>query len=78
MKIRTENDVKEFNAALDKCTRTVWLIGPNDIAFNMKKENEYAEGLAMMMGKDADQFGIFTSTYEDEAVMMKFYNKLAA
>ena len=28
MMIRTANDLKELNAALDKCTNPVWLMGP--------------------------------------------------
>ena len=38
MNIRTENDIREFNAALDKCTHSVWLMGPNDEVYNMKNE----------------------------------------
>ena len=45
MKIRTGNDIKEFNAALDKCTGSVWLIGADDEAYNMKNEEEYIEGI---------------------------------
>ena len=45
MNIRTENDIREFNAALDKCTHSVWLMGPNDEVYNMKNEDEYIEGM---------------------------------
>ena len=78
MKIRTENEVKEFNAALDKCVSDVWLIGANDEHYNMKKEAEYARGLARIMGDEGDQLGIFTTSYEDEIIMMNICNKLAA
>ena len=44
MKIRTANELKELNAALDKCKNPVWLMGPNDEAFNMMDEEEYADG----------------------------------
>ena len=49
MMIRTANDLKELNAALDKCT----------------KDHD-------------DQLGIFTTSREDEAVMMKYFLKMAA
>ena len=40
MKIRTANELKELNAALNNCTDTVWLMGPNDECYNMKNEEE--------------------------------------
>ena len=49
MKIRTANDLKELNAVLDKCKNPVWLMGPNDEAYNMKNEEEYIEGLPVKM-----------------------------
>ena len=45
MKIRTANELKELNAALNNCTDTVWLMGPNDECYNMKNEEEYIEGI---------------------------------
>ncbi len=78
MKIRTENEIKEFNAALDKCTSAVWLMGPNDEAYNMKAADEYAKGMAKMLDKNADQYGIFTGSYEDEKVMLDVCLKMAA
>ena len=78
MKIRTANDLKEFNAALDKCTNPVWLMGPNDEAYNMKNEEEYIEGIIRLAEDHDDQLGIFTSSREDEAVMMKYFLKMAA
>ena len=51
MMIRTANDLKELNAALDKCTKA--------------EDHD-------------DQLGIFTTSREDEAVMMKYFLKMAA
>ena len=45
MKIRTANDIREFNAALTNCKNEVWLMGANDESFNMKNEEEYIEGM---------------------------------
>ena len=78
MKIRTANEMKEFKVALNKCTKSVWLIGPNDECYNMKKEDEYINGILKITEGDGDQFGIFTGSYEDEAVMWEICEKLAA
>ena len=78
MKIRTANELKELNAALNKCTHPVWLIGANDEAFNMMDEEEYIEGIIKLAEDHDDQLGIFTTSYEDEMTMMNFLEKMAA
>ena len=78
MKIRTANELKELNAALNNCTDTVWLMGPNDECYNMKNEEEYIEGIIRLAEDHDDQLGIFTTSREDEAVMMKYFLKMAA
>ena len=62
MMIRTANDLKELNAALDKCTNPVWLI----------------EGIIRLAEDHDDQLGIFTSSREDEAIMYNYFKKMAA
>jgi hypothetical protein len=78
MKIRTANELKELNAALNKCTNEVWLMGPNDESFNMKNEDEYIEGIIRLTEGHDDQLGIFTDSYEDEVTMLKFFKQMAA
>ena len=77
MNIRTANDIKEFNAALDKCTHSVWLMGPNE-AYNMKNQDEYIEGMIKLTEGHDDQLGIFTDSYEDENTMQKVVKQMAA
>ena len=78
MKIRTAKELKELNAALNNCTDTVWLMGPNDECYNMKNEEEYIEGMIKLTEGHDDQLGIFTASYEDEMTMMKYFEKMAA
>ena len=78
MKIRTANELKELNAALNNCTDTVWLMGPNDECYNMKNEEEYIEGIIRLAEDHDDQLGIFTSSREDEAIMYNYFKKMAA
>ena len=78
MKITTANEIREFNAALANCKKEVWLMGPNDESFNMKNEEEYIEGMLKLTEGNGDQFGIFTTSYEDEAAMIGICEKLAA
>ena len=78
MKIRTANELKELNAAINKCNNEVWLMGPNDESFNMKNEDEYIEGMIKLTEGHDDQLGIFTDSYEDEVTMLKFFKQMAA
>ena len=78
MKITTGNDIKAFNAALNKCTNEVWLMGSNDESYNMKNEEEYIEGLIRLTEGHDDQLGIFTTSYEDEMTMMNYFEQMAA
>lgn len=78
MKIRTENEIKEFNAALDKCTTPVWLMGPNDEAYNMKSADGYVKAMTILTEGEGEQFGIFTGSYNDEAFMTEICHKMAA
>lgn len=78
MQIRTENEIKEFNAALDKCKKPVWLMGPSGDCFNLKEAGGYGKGMAKLLESDVNQYGIFTATYEDEMIMMDFCRRMAA
>ena len=78
MKIRTGNEIREFNEALEKCTSVVWLMGPDDECDNMKDADEYIDGILRITEKNGDQFGIFTSSYEDQEIMANFLRRLAA
>ena len=78
MNIRTGNDIKAFNAALNKCTNEVWLMGPNDESYNMKNEDEYIEGMIRLAEDHDEQLGIFTTSYEDEMTMMNYFEQKAA
>ena len=78
MKIRTANELKELNAALNNCTDTVWLMGPNDECYNMKNEEEYIEGIIRLAEDHDEQLGFFTASREDEKTMMHFLEQMAA
>ena len=78
MKIRTANDLKELNAVLDKCKNPVWLMGPDDEAYNMKNEEEYIEGIIRLAEDHDDQLGFFTTSREDEVVMFNYFARMAA
>ena len=78
MKIRTANELKELNAALNNCTNTVWLMGPNDECYNMKNEEEYIEGIIRLAEDHNEQLGFFTASREDEKTMMHFLEQMAA
>ena len=75
MKNRTENDVREFNEAIAKCVRPVWLVSSEGKTYNMKSAEEHDEAMARWIKDTNDEMEIFTCTYEDEAVMMNFWRQ---
>ena len=78
MRIRTENELKEFNAALDRCEGPVWVIGPAGEQYNLKEAGEYSQGISRLLEGESNQFGIFTGCYRDDMVMMDLCYRLAA
>ena len=78
MKIRTYEELKEFKAAIDECTSSVWLMGPGEEYYNMKNEEDYITAVIRLAETDADQLGIFTTSGHDEKVMLPICQKLAA
>jgi len=63
---------------IEKCTSIVWLMGPNDECYNMKNADEYIDGILRITENNGEQFGIFTSSYEDQEIMTNFLRTLAA
>ncbi len=78
MKIRTEQDWEAFQAAVDKCSKTVWLIGPGGEHYDLKSDRELRQGLDRLTRDDADTMELFASNYADEMVMMDFYSRHVA
>ena len=78
MKIRTRQDMDAFQAALDKCSETVWLIGPGGEQYDLKSDRELPQGLDRLIRDDADTMELFASNYADEMVMMDFYSRHVA
>lgn len=78
MTSRTENDVRNFNEAIDKCRRPVWLATADGTYYNMKSAPEHDAAMAMWINDTNDEMEIFTCSYEDEAVMTRFWNQMHA
>ena len=78
MRTRTENDVRIFNEAIDKCTRPVWLVSSDGTTYNMKSAADHDTAMAKWVSDTNDEMELFASTYEDEAVMMGFWQMMHA
>lgn len=78
MTSRTENDVRIFNEAIDKCRRPVWLATADGTYYNMKSAPEHDAAMAKWINDTNDEMEIFTCSYEDEAVMTRFWNQMHA
>ena len=78
MRTRTENDVRKFNEALDRCRRPVFLVSADGAQYNMKSANDYYTGMGRWIHDSHDEMEIFTSCFEDAGVMMDFCMKMSA
>ena len=78
MRTRTENDVRKFNEALDRCRRPVFLVSADGTQYNMKSANDYYAGMGRWINDSRDEMEIFTSCFEDAGVMMDFCLKMRA
>jgi len=78
MTSRTENDVRNFNEAINKCRRPVWLATADGTYYNMKSAPEHDAAMAKWIKDTNDEMEIFTCSYEDEAVMTRFWNQMHA
>ena len=78
MRTRTENDVRNFNEAINKCTRPVWLVSSDGTYYNMKSAKEHDAAMAEWINDTNEEMEIFTNSREDEAVMMGFWKELHA
>lgn len=78
MKIRTQQDIEALQAALNRCSRTVWLIGPGGEQYDLKSDRELHQAIDRLTEADGDRMELFASNYADEMVMMEFYSCHAA
>ena len=78
MKIRTRKDLSAFQAAVNECSSSVWLMSAKGEQYDMKKDAEWIRGLARMLADDRDELEIYTSNYHDEAIMTGFWLKHCA
>lgn len=78
MMTRTMNEVRTFNEAIAKCTRPVWLVTSEGKYYNMKSAAEHDAAIAKWINDTNDEMEIYTSSCEDEAVMMGFWKQLHA
>ena len=78
MKIRSMKEIAEFNEAVERCSRNVWLVAPNGERFDLKSERGLCRGLARLIEDDREEMELFTEGYEDEMIMMDLYRRLTA
>ncbi len=74
MKIRSDRDIAAFRSAIDRCTRTVWLVSPNGEQINLKTVSGQYEGISRLMKDKFEELELFTSCYEDEMEIFGFLN----
>ena len=82
MRIRNNEDLRQFENALRQCRKPVWVVTPSGKQYNLKDEKERAAGLSSMMrDNDYDEPEVFTCCIEDEMLIFGYieeYRKRAA
>ena len=78
MTTRTQNDVRNFNEAINKCRMPVFLVSSDGTQYNMKSADQNAAGMARWIRDFSHEMEIFTCDLEDEMIMMRFLMNRAA
>ena len=78
MTTRTQNEVRNFNEAINKCRMPVFLVSSDGTKYNMKSADQNAEGMARWIRDFSHEMEIFTCDLEDEMIMMRFLLNRAA
>ncbi len=78
MKIRTKQEVEEFQNAVNQCSGKVWLVAPNGKQYDLKSDVQQYLGIASLIGEGSEDMELFTSDFNDEMIMMDVYGRLSA
>ena len=78
MTTRTQNDVRNFNEAINKCRMPVFLVSSDGTQYNMKSSDQNKAGMARWIRDFSHQMEIFSCDLEDEMIMMRYLLNRAA
>ena len=78
MTTRTENEVRIFNEAINKCRMPVFLISSDGTEYNMKSADQNKAGMARWIKDRNNEMEIYTCDLEDEMIMMRYLLNNAA
>ena len=72
MTTRTENEVRIFNEAINKCRMPVFLISSDGTEYNMKSADQNKAGMARWIKDRNNEMEIYTCDLEDEMIMTNY------
>ena len=78
MTTRTENEVRNFNEAINKCRMPVFLVSSYGTEYNMESADQNKAGMDRWIKDRNNEMEIFTCDLEDEMIMMRFLLNKAA
>ena len=78
MTTRTENEVRNFNEAINKCRMPVFLVSSDGTEYNMAYADQNKAGMDRWIKDRNNEMEIFTCDLEDEMIMMRFLLNKAA
>lgn len=76
MTIRTNEEMRMFRDAIDRCQRTVWMVTPEGEQINLKTPAGCDRAIGKMLNaKDYEEPELFASCREDEMEILDFFNR---
>ena len=72
MTIRTVNEVRNLNEAINKCSMPVFLVSSDGTEYNMKSTAQNKAGMARWIKDRSNEMEIYTCDLEDEMIMMNY------
>jgi len=73
MKIRTNEEIRMFEDAINRCRKAVFLVTPDGRQYDMKTPSGFCQGMTMLLNaQDFAEPELFTTCFEDEMVMFEY------
>lgn len=72
MKLKNMEEVKAFEAAIDRCSGEVWLEGKNGTRYDLTSEFSRIIGLGELMNGNPNDLELFAQLPEDNTYLMDY------
>ena len=78
MRIRTEEQLKNFENTINSCRSDVYLLTPEGRQYDLKKPMDRYFGISLLLDERAKEPELFATCHEDEQKLMRYITAFAA